>query len=188
MRVALKLRSLRLHPPRLRCRAVFSIGRLGGSQWIWVLYIKFMPYNPTFLSFSPSDLVQGVALSTTAVMPFRFFAQTPFFSVSPSSFSLSPIWKYHHHHTPFCLLIVVSNASASFCQWLLHLWGGDQHRLVHLEPLGRAESGRCRTEILREIRCLLETKGSSCKESRPKHHPATSNRSDAMRWALKEYR
>ena len=135
-----------------------------------------------------SDLVQGVALSTTAVMPFRFFAQTPFFSVSPSSFSLSPIWKYHHHHTPFCLLIVVSNASASFCQWLLHLWGGDQHRLVHLEPLGRAESGRCRTEILREIRCLLETKGSSCKESRPKHHPATSNRSDAMRWALKEYR
>ena len=39
----------------------------------------------------PSDLVQGVAMSTTAFMNFRNFAQTPLFSVSPSSFSLSPI-------------------------------------------------------------------------------------------------
>ena len=37
----------------------------------------------------PSDLVQGVALSTTALMPFRFFAQRALFSVSPSSFGLS---------------------------------------------------------------------------------------------------
>ena len=35
--------------------------------------------------------VQGVAMSTPAVMPFRFFVQTPIFTVSPSSFSLSPI-------------------------------------------------------------------------------------------------
>ena len=35
--------------------------------------------------------VQGVAMSTPAVMPFRFFVQTPIFSISPSSFSLSPI-------------------------------------------------------------------------------------------------
>ena len=30
--------------------------------------------------------------------------------------------------------------------------------------------------VMREIRCLLETKGSSCKKSRPKYHPATSTR------------
>ena len=39
----------------------------------------------------PSELVQGVAMSTTAVMPFRFFVQTHTFSVSPWSFRLSPI-------------------------------------------------------------------------------------------------
>ena len=46
-----------------------------------------VPDDPTLSR--PSDLVQGVALSTTALMPFRFFAQTALFSVSPSSFSLS---------------------------------------------------------------------------------------------------
>ena len=35
-----------------------------------------------------SDLVQGVAMSTTAVMPPCSFVQTLLFSVSPSSFSL----------------------------------------------------------------------------------------------------
>ena len=46
-----------------------------------------VPDDPTLSR--PSDFVQGVALSTTALMPFRFFAQTALFSVSPSSFSLS---------------------------------------------------------------------------------------------------
>ena len=31
-------------------------------------------------------------MSTTTIMPFRFFVQTPIFSISPSSFSLSPIY------------------------------------------------------------------------------------------------
>ena len=39
----------------------------------------------------PSELVQGVAMSTAAVTPFRSFVQTPVFSVSPSSFSLQRI-------------------------------------------------------------------------------------------------
>ena len=39
----------------------------------------------------PSELVQGVAMSTAAVTPFRSFVQTPIFSVSPSSFSLQRI-------------------------------------------------------------------------------------------------
>ena len=39
----------------------------------------------------PSELVQGAAMSTAAVMPFRSFVQTPIFSVSPSSFSLQRI-------------------------------------------------------------------------------------------------
>ena len=38
----------------------------------------------------PRDSGQGVAMSTSAVMPFRSFVQMPIFSVSPSSFSLSP--------------------------------------------------------------------------------------------------
>ena len=43
------------------------------------------------IHFSPlpcSDLGQGVAISTTALMLPRFFVQTHIFSVSPSSFSL----------------------------------------------------------------------------------------------------
>ena len=39
----------------------------------------------------PSELVQGVAMSTSAATPFRSFVQTPIFSVSPSSFSLQQI-------------------------------------------------------------------------------------------------
>ena len=39
----------------------------------------------------PSELVRGVAMSTSAVTPLRSLVQTPIFSVSPSSFSLSPI-------------------------------------------------------------------------------------------------
>ena len=39
----------------------------------------------------PTELVQGAAMSTAAVMPFRSFVQTPIFSVSPSSFSLQRI-------------------------------------------------------------------------------------------------
>ena len=39
----------------------------------------------------PSELVQGVAMSTAAVTPFRSFVQTPVFSVSPSSSSLQRI-------------------------------------------------------------------------------------------------
>ena len=38
-----------------------------------------------------SGIGQGVALSTSAVTPFRSFVQTPIFSVSPSSFSLQRI-------------------------------------------------------------------------------------------------
>ena len=41
-------------------------------------------------STSQSDLVQGKAMSTTAFKPHRFFAQTPLFSISLSSLSLSP--------------------------------------------------------------------------------------------------
>ena len=47
-----------------------------------------MVINIIFIIF---NLMQGVAMSTPAVMPFRFFVQTPIFTVSPSSFSLSPI-------------------------------------------------------------------------------------------------
>ena len=46
------------------------------------------------INFSPlpcSDLERGVAMIITAFTPLRFFAQTPIFSVSLSSFSLSPI-------------------------------------------------------------------------------------------------
>ena len=46
----------------------------------------------------------------------------------------------------------------------------------HTDPRGGAD----RPE--REIRRSLETNGSSCKMSQPKHQPATSSRSDAMRW------
>ena len=34
---------------------------------------------------------QGVAMSNTALMSFRFFAQTPLVSLSPASFDLSPV-------------------------------------------------------------------------------------------------
>ena len=37
------------------------------------------------------ELVKGVAMSTSAVTPFRSFVQTPIFSVSPSSFRLQRI-------------------------------------------------------------------------------------------------
>ena len=39
----------------------------------------------------PSDLVQGLAMSTTASMPIRFFAQMPLFFVYLSSFRLLQI-------------------------------------------------------------------------------------------------
>ena len=39
----------------------------------------------------PRDLVQGVAMSTTASMPIRFFAQMPLFFVYLSSFRLLQI-------------------------------------------------------------------------------------------------
>ena len=45
----------------------------------------------------PGDIVQGVAMSTTAFMPFRFFAQTSLFCVSPANSSN----KHHHHHVPY---------------------------------------------------------------------------------------
>ena len=53
-----------------------------------------------------------------------------------------------------------------------------------------APGGRSPRE--REIGCLLETKGSSCRKSQPKYHPATSDPgdargTDAMRWTLREY-
>jgi hypothetical protein len=35
--------------------------------------------------------LEGVAMIISAFMPFRFFAPTPIFSVSLSSFSLSPV-------------------------------------------------------------------------------------------------
>ena len=40
----------------------------------------------------PNELVQGVAMSTSAVMPFSSFVQTPVLSVSPSSLSLQRLW------------------------------------------------------------------------------------------------
>ena len=45
---------------------------------------------------------------------------------------------------------------------------------------------------VREIGCLLETKGSSCRKSRPNIHLATSNPGesrgiDAVQWTLREY-
>ena len=39
----------------------------------------------------PSELVQGVAMSTAAVTPFRSFVQTHICSVSPSSYSLQRV-------------------------------------------------------------------------------------------------
>ena len=54
--------------------------------------------RPTFPRPPPSDLASDfvlcVAMSTgtAAVLPFRSFIQTPIFSGSPSSCSLSPIW------------------------------------------------------------------------------------------------
>ena len=61
-----------------------------------MIITAFTPYgqfvfNPRAIHFSPlpcSDLGQGVAISTTAIMLPRFFVQTHVFSVSPSSFSL----------------------------------------------------------------------------------------------------
>ena len=49
------------------------------------------PLLPFCTSLPCSDLGQGVALIITAFTTFRFFAQTHIFSVSLSSFSLSPI-------------------------------------------------------------------------------------------------
>ena len=40
----------------------------------------------------PNDFLQGSAKIITPFMPFRFSAQTPIFSVSPSNFSLSPMF------------------------------------------------------------------------------------------------
>ena len=47
-----------------------------------------MVINIIFIIF---NLMQGVAMSTPAVMPSCSFVQTPIFSVFPSSFSLSPM-------------------------------------------------------------------------------------------------
>ena len=53
------------------------------------------PNFPSFSHLPCSVREQGVAMIITAFTPFRFFAQTPVFSVSRSSFSLSPIQYYH---------------------------------------------------------------------------------------------
>ena len=50
----------------------------------------------------PSEIVQGVAMSTSAVTPSRsFFVQTPVFSVSPSALVSSEYSNKHHHHQTF---------------------------------------------------------------------------------------
>ena len=52
--------------------------------------VKYYHHHQHSLSAAASS-VQGVAMSTAAVTPFRSFVQTPIFSVSPSSFSLQRI-------------------------------------------------------------------------------------------------
>ena len=71
--------------------------------------------------FSPlpcSDLGQGVAISTTAFMLPRFFVQTPMFSVSPSSFSLSERLSRRycnkHHHQAMSLSILCCTSMTDF--------------------------------------------------------------------------
>ena len=74
----------RSHPLFVSHRSLLIL--LGSSNQIPVPYepsCSCAPYFHRCLSLHLSvDLVQGVALSTTAFMPFRFFAQTPLFSVS----------------------------------------------------------------------------------------------------------
>ena len=74
-------------------------GRLLPTKKRWPTSSKLcaprLPSPPLCLLCPPlppsSDLVQGVAMSTTAFVLTHFFAQTPPFCVSLSSFSLSPI-------------------------------------------------------------------------------------------------
>ena len=51
----------------------------------------------------PSDLVQGVAMSTTASMLIRFFAQMPLFFVTPRAF-VSCKYRNRHHVTYLCFI------------------------------------------------------------------------------------
>ena len=84
----------------------------------------------------PSELVQGVAMSTAAVTPFRSFVQTPIFSVSPSSSSSSlralvssdySNDKHHHHH---------HQQQPSSCCARHH------HRAIHFSPLPCSDLGQ----------------------------------------------
>ena len=60
-------------------------------------FIDATPSKPIVNQVSKGS-VQRVAMSTSAVPPFRSLVQTPTFSVSPSSFSLSRYRSEHHHH------------------------------------------------------------------------------------------
>ena len=88
--------SLRFHLPRLCRVAVFLIQtNVSLSLYSVIAVIGCRESRPCkmlrAIHFSPlpcSDLGQGVAISTTALMLPRFFVQTHIFSVSPSSFSL----------------------------------------------------------------------------------------------------
>ena len=74
----------------IRCfgyRRVGEGGELPASFAPLTSSLLFVPPLPP----PPSDLLRGVAMIVTAFMPFRFSAQTPIFSISPSSFNLSPM-------------------------------------------------------------------------------------------------
>ena len=56
-------------------------------------------------------------MSTSAITPFRSFVQTPIFSVSPSSFSLSQYSDKHHHLADMVVnIIVISSKPSQLCR------------------------------------------------------------------------
>ena len=93
-----------------------------------------------------SSLVQGVAMSTSAVSPFRSFVQTPIFSVSPSSFSSSSYSNKHHHHPEIVMNIITATARSTlhFCHAVIKhhhhdlgqgVQSGYCYHRVHASPL-----------------------------------------------------
>ena len=98
----------------------------------------------------PSELVQGVAMSTSAATPFRSIVQTTIFSVSPSSLVSSKYSTKHHHHG--ISLIIISLEKPTFSQPTFSLITPSQDLTMlvrdpgHKSPQAGA-TGRCEVAL-----------------------------------------
>ena len=93
-------------------------------------------------------------MSTAAVTPFRSFVQTPIFSVSPSSFSLSQYSDKHHHLAGVVLnIIVISSKPSQLCRSISSSISSSSSSIFQYEI---AEPYRQKTITAAVINCARE--------------------------------